>query len=733
MVMILYIYLCTVTSYLYAQDSVSSQSDGAGHEDRSELISDTLGLSDVFVFGKTKSQMLREGNYSVTAIDIKDVATSVTNLSEFISRSSGIKLRVEGGFGSENNLSINGMSSNSIRYFVDGVPLSSLGTGIDLSNFPLNSIDRIEVYKGVVPAYLGGDALGGAINIITKAESRNFLEASLSAGSFSTYRGDVKYQGSIAKDGPIIRAQFNSDYSKNDYRMHDIEVWNADSKKYENVSRRRFHDRYKSIQGQLEIGVEKRSWADQCFVGVGYTDTEKQLQTGSVQNIVIGSAEHNTSAWNIHGRYRKTHFLLPRLTAMLTFSHTWDNSVTVDTALRRYDWNGEWKATSRNEINGRARILRHYKRPMTVGRANFSYALCPGHSLTLNYLYQHTGNERYDKAHEYYPIEEVQDLPATTNDAMTKHIIGLSYDQALISNKMLNSFFVKDYVHGTYVEQEDISNVTNSLLYKGHKTKNFLGYGIGARYAFDDPFALRFSYEHAIRLPQSREMLGNGTTVYANFALKPESSDNINLGAYGTARLGKTDVISYEATGFMRITKDYIRLRLNEADGTAQYENVNDVTTRGIEAEVRYSHSYWLQFVANGSVQESLDMERWLENGNRNATYRNRVPNLPWMFGNVEMTFTNRHLFSKTDKVRLNFHYQYVHWYYLTWEGYGNKASKAKIPTQNILNASLSYSWKNELYNIALTCHNLTDRICYDNYKLQKPGRSLMLKFSIRI
>lgn len=699
---------------------------------KADLEKDTLGLSDVYVFGKSKTQQLKEGAYAVTAVDMKNVAVSVTNLSDFLSHVSGLNIRTEGGLGSDYQLSINGMGGNAIRYFVDGVPMDTKGGGVNLSNFPINTIDRVEVYKGVVPAYLGGDALGGAINIVTKKERSNFLDASVSAGSFHTYRADLNAQVSLGKSGIFVRPQFSYDYSKNNYKMYGVEVWNPDAKQYEEVTRRRFHDRYSSVQGQIDVGVEHKKWADRFFVGMGYTNTQKQLQTGSVQTLVIGCAERNTDAWNVHANYRKQNFLLPRLTTLLSVSHTWDHSVTVDTAFRRYDWNGNYKVTTRNELNGRARVLRHYKRPLTMVRANFSYAIAENHTLSLNYMLARTGNKRYDKAHELFPESEVQDLPEPTNDVVEKHIIGLSYDNTLFKGRMANSVFVKSYINHVDVEQNELA-ITHGRDFLGHSVKNFWGYGLGSRYAFMDELAVKLNYEHAVRLPLARELLGNGTTTYANLALRPETSHNVNLGVYGTARIGNDHVFHYEATGFLRSTKDYIHLRIYEGDGMFQYENVNDVLTNGVEAELRYNYSDWLQFVLNGSWQESLDMQKYLENGNTNATYRNRIPNRPWLFGNAELTLTHRKLFFRTDRIRFNLLYQFVHWYYLTWEAYGNLDSKARIPSQNVLNAALTYSWQHERYNVTLSCDNIANVLCYDNYKLQKPGRSFMCKFALRL
>ncbi len=60
-------------------------------------------------------------------------------------------------------------------------------------------------------------------------------------------------------------------------------------------------------------------------------------------------------------------------------------------------------------------------------------------------------------------------------------------------------------------------------------------------------------------------------------------------------------------------------------------------------------------------------------------------------------------------------------------------SSKARIPSQNIVDLSASYSWMDERYNISLSCDNLFDRKAYDNYMLQKPGRAVYAKFRIYI
>lgn len=686
------------------------------------LREESVALNDVEVYGKSKSQQLREGTFAVSALDVKPVVNSLSNLNELVNRASGIKVRQEGGVGSDYDLSINGMSGNSVRYFIDGVPLETKGSEVSLANLPVNIIDHIEMYKGVVPAYLGADALGGAINIVTKKEKKNYLDMSYGIGSFHTHKADLNAQFVFPKSGIIVRPTVGVNYSKNDYMMKGVEVWDESLRKYVPSNRKRFHDDYFSLLAQVEVGVTGKPWADDFFVTASYSKVDKELQTGSVQTKVYGMAERNGSAYNVSARYRKKDFLLKGLQMHSFLSHTWDYSLTVDTAYRVYDWNGDYIESSRNEITGRERSLRHYKRPTTMFRSNWDYRIGPQHALNVNYLLNRTGNDRYD---------EVDSSFEPSNDVVCKHIIGLSYQQQLLQDRMENTFFVKDYINHLNIRQTDLYWQTGSDKMKGESTGNYWGYGVGSRMKFVEPLALKASYEHSVRLPLARELLGNGSTIYANTALNPEKSDNVNLGVFGTWHPGRGHTVYYEVNGFMRFVDDYIQAVVAEKEGMMQYQNVPAVHIKGLEGEVRYSWKRNLQCMANVSWQDARDQRQYKEDGKLSATYLNRVPNRPWLFGTAEVNYTFHDVCRKNSSLRLEASYQWVHWYYLTWEAYGSKESKAQIPAQHVVNAGVTYSLENGKYNVSVNCDNLFDRLVYDHYKLQKPGRSFFLKFRV--
>ncbi len=689
-------------------------------------IKDSVTLKSVNVYGKNRVKKVHDGALNVNAVSVGSRINTLSDLNHLLNQTTGVKVRTEGGLGADFDLSINGLSGNAVRYFIDGVPLDTRGADATLATIPVNMINHIEVYKGVVPAFLGVDALGGAVNVVTKKMRRNYLDASVSAGSFHTYRADLSARYVMPRSGIVLRPTFRADYSKNNYTMNDIELWDESVGAYVNRKVKRFHDDYFSWSGQLEAGVENKSWADAFFVSLLYNKVRKEIQTGQTQSVVYGEAERRQDSWSLSARYKKDAFLLPRLGFSAYLSHTWDHTLVVDSAYRKYSWDQTYITTTRNEITGRAKQLRHFKRPLLLLRANWDYRMADWHSVNLNYVMTHNGNRRYDDLdREFEP----------SNDKMTKHVIGLSYDQQLLGDKMANTVFLKDYVNHVDIGQTDLSWITNSKSVPKTTTKNYLGYGLGSRYAFSPWLALKASFEHTARLPLARELLGNGTTVYANLALRPESADNYNIGMYGTLDFNHSrHVLDYEFSAYYRKVKDFIYAVLSASEGMVQYDNVSNVTMKGFEGELRYRYGHWLELLTNLSYQRSVDENKYKADGKPSVTYGNKVPNRPWLFGNTELTFTQRNLFgTKGTNLRFNYLYQYVHWFYLTWEGYGTLSTKHRIPNQHLHTASLSYSWNHMRYNLSVECSNLFDRTSYDNFRLQKPGRSVVCKFRVLI
>src|SRR5690606_10167800 len=124
---------------------------------------------EVVVKHVSAKKEIEEKGFAVSVIETKEAGLRNLQTNELLDRTVGVRIRQNGGLGADVNYNINGMSGNSVGIFIDGIPISMYGSSFDLNSIPPAMIDRIEVYKGVVPGHLSDDSLGGAINIVLKS------------------------------------------------------------------------------------------------------------------------------------------------------------------------------------------------------------------------------------------------------------------------------------------------------------------------------------------------------------------------------------------------------------------------------------------------------------------------------------------------------------------------------------------------------------------------------------
>ena len=711
-------YTLSVSSVGYiSQSKTVTLKDGQHLKASFTLKGDTKNIDEVTVHGKTETQVVREQAFTVNAIETKRFANTTSDLNQVLNKTAGIRVREEGGVGSDFNFSINGLSGKAVKFFIDGVPLELMGSTMSLNNIPVNLAERMEVYKGVVPVSLGSDALGGAVNIITNQNVNNYLDASYSIGSFNTHRLALNGQYSTVK-GLIIKASAFANYSDNNYIMRGMEIWDEAQYKYVNKDFRRFHDQYKSAMGQVELGVINKKWADLFFVGLSYSGTDQDIQTGTRQDVVYGAVTKNGHAYNGSLRYKKDNLFVKGLNANIFASRSMDNYIVTDTSSYKYYWDGTRIKTSLAEING-TKSITNINRPRTFARANLAYQLSAVHSFNINYTYDHVKNESYDEL-----LTDRADIPGI----LSKNILGAAYQQNLLNDKLTNTLFGKFYALS--VQQSRYVSVSGEYA-KASDSQNYQGYGIASRYKILPELGLKASYEKAYRLQEVGEMFGNGYTVIGNLDLKPESSHNVNVGAYYGFTVNKHKLF-IEGSWFYRNANDFIYAVVYKSNSSvSRFENTSRVKVNGLEGDIKYNYGDLLYFNTNISYQNAINNTKYpvgTTSGTPEATYLNKIPNQPWLFGNADLSIGKNNVLGKASRMQLNVSSQYVHWFYLTWEAYGSKASKSTIPDQYIHNASISNSWNNGRYNLSLECRNFTNNLAFDNFRLQKPGRAFSIK-----
>ncbi len=694
-----------------------------------ELANDQKQLNNVDIHGKTKTQEIKESGFAVNAIDTKKFANTTADLNQILNRSTGVRIREQGGLGSDFKFSINGLSGKQVKFFIDGIPMDVMGSGMSLNNIPVNLADRLEVFKGVVPVQLGADAMGGAVNVVTNQKVSNYLDVSHSYGSFNTNRSALTGQIVDKKTGIIVKGSGFLNASDNNYKMKGVDVLESgpqpgnyipedelNGKRYVPGDVKRFNDNYFSILGQLEAGITNKKWADVLFIGGGYNEVHQDLQTGFDQKTVYGKVKRTSYARSATIRYKKDNLFTKGLSLSAFAARSKDTYRTLDTLFGKYIWDGSWYDSGYTEMGKSVKTIGVITRPRTYAMTNMSYVINPHHSLNLNYTLDHLKNESYNALQV-----QSDSLPGKVN----KQILGLAYQQDLLGGRLVNTLFAKYYRLGL-----DRAKYINRVYTAQDTTASNMGYGIASRYRLTKGLGLKASYEHAYRLQEAEEVFGDGLNLQGNPDLKPENSDNINLGAFYSLQLGKNSFY-IEASGFYRNAKDFIFPVPDVRSNLLKNENQSSVRITGFESEVRYNYDQLLSVTLNMTYQNAINTTK---NGQTSSyyvegTYKNKIPNQPWLFGNADFTIGKNNLLGKNTRIQFNWFTQYINWFYLTWESKGNPNGKSDIPTQFVQNAALSYSLQNGKYNISAECRNLTDQLTYDNFKLQKPGRSFSVKF----
>ncbi|WP_234994542.1 TonB-dependent receptor [Pedobacter caeni] len=685
-------------------------------------------LKDVAISGKTKATKIKESGYAVNVIETKQYANTNSDINQVLSRSTGVKIREQGGLGSDYTFSINGLSGNHVKFFIDGIPLESYGSGMSFNNIPINIAERIEVYKGVVPPYLGSDALGGAVNIVTNRDRGKSLDVSYSYGSFNTHRTAVSGSYTYPKSGLKVNVNSFYNYSDNSYKMRTypkanvyLKIPTPDGTDFETLSSaKRFHNDYQSYMGQVELGLADKKWADIAVLGLTYNNVKNERQTGATQEKVYGNVDANSHSVIPSFRYRKNRIFVDGLSATVFANMSISKEVRTDTSsYSSYQWNGKPKEyfPTKGEMGDKS--ILHYNSNNALVQLNLNYQLSDQHLFNLNYNLNSTTREGYNEIDPY-------NKTYNKTNRVSKTVVGLNYQQNFFNNKLTNSFFGKYF---GFSGRPDANKPTETAAY--------YGYGLASTYKITEELGIKASYEHAYRLPGLVELYGNGLDVSGNHDLKPENSDNYNLGFFFGKTIGKHR-FSADGSVFYRNAKNYIISRpYTNIDGGAYSESQNEggIKIKGADFELKYTYGDLLSALVNMSYYDAVDREK-LEKGTirEKISYGSRTPNEPWLYGNTDVSLGKNNVFGvKGNRLQFNWYMQFVNDYSLSWSKLGDKTTKDYIPAQWIQNIALTYSLKNGRYNITGEARNLTDQIAYDVFKQQKPGRAFFIKLRYNI
>ena len=705
---------------------------------------DDKNLNEVSVSGKSEKKKIETSGFAVNVIETKEASLRNLQTNELLDRTVGVRVRQNGGLGSAVEYNLNGMSGRSVGVFIDGIEISTYGSSFNLNNIPPSMVERIEVYKGVLPSHLSGDYMGGAINVILKKDvSMNNMTASVSYGSFNTYQADASGMYRNKKNGFTAKASGFYTYTDNDYEM-----WGKFSKFVESngaVQRyyraRRFNDSYKSVGGRFELGYTNVKWADAFLLGYNGSATDNEIPHGQVmaRPYVGRTSEAKANVFSL--TYNKKNLLIDGLD--LTFNGVYSdrNTYLQDTVGYVYNWNGNYRLDfNKNPMYNPGRgqqgvdVMSNINRKITTARANLGYSIISGHRLSLNHVY-YTVDRNDDNL-----LENVASGALKQVSDVVKNVTAFNYEAQVFNDKLKTNVFVKYYQQdvGKTTHSVSVNAGNNSLVSIEEKGNvNATGYGIAASYAILPRIVLISSAEKAVRMPGEGEILGDpNENVLPNFRIRPEASNNYNLGF----RLGTFEVdkhkFSISGNAFSRNVKDRIVRQTStqasdQEQETAPFMNLGKSKALGFEGELSYIYDNRLNAMFTFSKFNSVFVQGDQSvTGQRMTQFEGKqLPNEPFftMNGNVQYRLDN--VIQKKSLLNLFYNFGYVAPFgtaFFTSEWY-------TTPAQFTHDLGTNYRFSNKKFVVSLDAKNIFNAEVYDNFGVQKPGRAFYLKLNYTI
>ena len=126
-----------------------------------------------------------------------------SSLLDLLAQQPGVQFTSNGSYRSNSGIFLRGASASQTLVLIDGMRVGSATTGgASLENIPLQRIERIKILRGAASALYGPDAVGGVIQIFSKAPTDKLtLAANVGVGTDGQQQAGVSLRGSAGALG----------------------------------------------------------------------------------------------------------------------------------------------------------------------------------------------------------------------------------------------------------------------------------------------------------------------------------------------------------------------------------------------------------------------------------------------------------------------------------------------------------------------------------------------------
>jgi len=215
---------------------------------------------------------------------------------------------------------------------------------------------------------------------------------------------------------------------------------------------------------------------------------------------------------------------------------------------------------------------------------------------------------------------------------------------------------------------------------------------------------------------------------------------NYNLGfRHGPIQRGKHKITLYASAfwrnGFNKISQQAVENQIipgRESDADIQvtkFVNIGRTQSRGFEGEIIYVYDNRLNALFNFSKFNTLFKQKFDQKGNPHDLYNLQLPNEPFFTMNGSVQYRLNDKFQKKSILNLYYNTGFVGPFGTVWM----ESEWFTTPTQFYHDIGASYRFPNGKMVASFDIKNVLNAEMYDNFGVQKPGRSISLKLNYTI
>ena len=557
--------------------------------------------------GVTVTENQRRHTLTSTAplhlLDRRDMLSmGITDMADALHRLPGITLRDYGGAGGMKTVSVRGFGAKHTGVSYDGVMLSECQSGeIDLSRYSLDNVDHLSLTIGdnddiFIPARQSSTP--AVLNIQTLRmrtdDTRPHLTAQVRQGSFGYISPFVRYEQNLSNRFAFsVTGEYT--YADNDY---PYTIQNG----IETISDRRTNSRMNSGHGEQNFlyNINKVS---RLSGKLYYYDNDRQLP---------GQVHYYT---NLSGETLRDRNAF----GQLSYQTRWDDKLSLKW-LAKYNWSES--VYKDRMMQGGVNDASYWQREVYSSAA---LLYTPAERWAMDYSVDYAFNN--------------------LNGSSWRTLVGKPYRHTLLQSatakyhsqrlKVIVRLLLSLYMNG---QSETPTTTRQDIQQNSADDMRRLSPSVSVSYKLleDHDLYVRASYKNIFRSPTFNESY---YYHYGSTNLKPESTDQLNVGVTYTAPSSKRNTLTITLDGYYNHVRDMI-VAVPQNMFVWTCVNLDKVRSYGMDATLRVSrqvaHGHLLALAGNYSYQRVED-----RNNPNASTYGYQVAYMPRHQGSLSLSYEN--------------------------------------------------------------------------------------------